>query len=124
MKTRLASLLFLAAALSTPAFASGKLESPVAVRVSQAGSHVERGTPRVAVYAHLGTPSRQLSPEVWAYDGYKADTDAVNDRGCDTLIISFVNHRVADLKLANRAAVQSIAAELKLNRARAIAAAR
>ena len=123
MKIRLASLLLLAAALSAPVFASEKNDTAVPVRVSNVGGYIERGAPRVAVFAHLGSPSRRLSSDVWAYDGFRADVASVNERGCDTLIITFVDNQVADLKLVNRPAARSIAADLKLAKARTVAAA-
>jgi hypothetical protein len=126
MKTRLSSVLILAAALSTSAFsplsAAPKTNSALGYSVSlltvtSAGyEQIARGATQTRVSQVMGSPFRELSPGVWAYHGYHADLDQANEQGCDTLIITFAHGKVADLKLVNQLAVERIAAVSKTNK--------
>ncbi|MEO7413887.1 MAG: hypothetical protein ABIZ81_11065 [Opitutaceae bacterium] len=83
---------------------------------SSPNTEIERGTTQMTVQRLLGTPQRQLSPEVWVYSGYHPvpsnDSHALS---CDRLIITFSAGRVVDLKIVNPAAVQVFAARLGVN---------
>lgn len=122
MKIRLASLLVLLAALSASAFAapsSATLAAPAAyaftVEIVRQGQHAEivRGTSQMTVCRLMGPAQRELSPNVWAFAGYHPHVKAGEDRGCDTLLITFTDGRVSELKIVNARAAQIIAAQLK-----------
>lgn len=55
----------------------------------------------------------ELSPDVWAYSGFRADLNLANDRDCTNLVIRFSQGKVVDLQLVNRPAVTIIVAGLK-----------
>jgi hypothetical protein len=123
MKSPTVSVILLAAALSvlalTPLSAASKNDFPVAFPVSaliatpQGGERIERGTTRAdATWALRRMPHQELSPDVWVYPGYHANLDAANDHGCGTLMVTFANDKVVDLKLVNKPAAAVIAANL------------
>lgn len=126
MKTRITSVLIFAAALSTSAFsplsAASKNDSligfPVStVTVASSGyEKIARGANRGTVSRVMGSPYRELSPDVWVYHGYHADLDLANEQGCGTLIITFAQGKVADLKLVNQSAADRIAANSSSNK--------
>ncbi|MBK8475819.1 MAG: hypothetical protein IPL39_05765 [Opitutaceae bacterium] len=69
---------------------------------------VEGNTPLVTVGVtqnkvrhHLGQPDRQIWPNVWIYGGFTADLVRARADGCNTLVVTFEQDRVADLKLIN-----------------------
>jgi hypothetical protein len=123
MKNNTVSVILLAAALSalalTPLSAASKIDVPVAFSVrtltarSEGGDQIERGTPRADVLWAMRQKARQeLSPDVWLYSGYRANLDLANKQDCTTLVITFANGKVVDLKLVNRPAAAAIAANL------------
>ncbi len=127
MKTRIASVLFLAAALSTSAFlplsaasqdnlAAGYSVSRINFPASNI-SHIERGTSMGIVSSLMGSPFRKVSPDVWVYLGYVADLDLANEQGCDIMVITFAQGKVADLKFVNEPAAKIIAANSTYKRA-------
>lgn len=122
MKTRLVSLLALLVALSASALAASDSATPAApaayafnVEVVRQGQHAEitRGTTQMTVRRLMGPAQRELSPNVWAFAGYRPNVKAGEDRGCDTLLITFTDGRVSELKIVNARATQIIAAQLK-----------
>jgi hypothetical protein len=117
MKNHTAFVLFLAAALSASVLsAAPKNESPIAyssVNISLGGDQIERGAPRGRVRALMGYPKQKLSGDVWLYQGFAADLPQANEQGCTTIIITFANNEVVDLKLVNDRAAAVIAANLK-----------
>jgi hypothetical protein len=121
MKTRIASVFILAAALSTSAFvplsAASKSNLPTGYSVgvinlsaSSGNEQIARGASQTAVRRFMGSPMRELSADVWAYRGFHANLDRANEEGCGTLIVTFTHGRVSDLKLVNQTAVGIIAA--------------
>ncbi len=125
MKARPSSVLILAAALSAsafaPLFASSKNDSPLAypistlIATSNGDMKVVRGTSIGDVSFALRYNARQeLSPNVWAYSGFHANLDLANDQECGTVVITFVNGQVSDMRLVNKPAAAAIAANLKL----------
>jgi hypothetical protein len=125
MKARPTSVLILAAALSAsafaPLFASSKNDSPraypigVLTATSGGGVKIERGSSMGDVSFALRYRVRQeLSPNVWAYTGFHANLDLANDQECGTVVITFVNGQVSDMRLVNKPAAAAIAANLKL----------
>lgn len=125
MKTRINSVLFLAATLSVSALVSLSAASnnsfPVAYPVynltasAQGGEQISRGTSRGDVAWAMRFKSRQeLSPDIWVYSGYHADLDLANQQDCGTLVITFANNKVADMQLVNKPATVIIASNLKV----------
>ena len=125
MKARPSSVLLLAAALSAsafaPLFASSKNDSPraypigVLTAASNGDMKVVRGASMGDVsYALRYKVRQELSPNVWAYSGFHANLDLANDQECGTVVITFVNGQVSDMRLVNKPAVAAIAANLKL----------
>ena len=61
----------------------------------------------------LGSPCRELSPDVWIYYHYHADLALANEQACDIVVITFSRGKVADLKLVNQSAARYLAAKVK-----------
>ena len=128
MKTRINSVLILAATLSVsaliPLSAASNNSSPAAFPVKtltasvHGGEQIERGTPRGFVAWAMRLKSHEeLTPDVWVYTGYHADLDQANQQDCGTLVITFANDKVVDLQLVNKPAAAFIAANLKNSQA-------
>ncbi len=125
MNTRLASACILSALVafaSVPARAATANDAPIIFSIhtlsatSNGGIRIERGMDRGDVsWAMKYKSHEELSPDVWVFTGYRADLDLANQRGCDKVVITFVNNKVADLQLVNRPAVGVIAARLRAN---------
>jgi hypothetical protein len=125
MNTRNVSALFVAAALlasaSVPLFATPpQVDIPTAFTVqtlianSNGDMKVVRGMDRGDVAFAMKYKAREeLAPDVWAYTGYHSDLKLVATRECNTIVITFVNGKVADLQLVNKPAVRVIALRLK-----------
>ena len=119
MKTRLAFLLAIALTASFNASAaSPATSSPIAFDVAKVNQpnnvenvHLQRGDTLMTARRLLGAPHRQLSANVWVYYGFHPET--ANALGCDTLVVTFAQNKVSDLKIVNERAVQVIAANLK-----------
>ena len=135
MKTRIASVLILAAALSTSAFvplsAASKDNRPVAYAVgtvyldaSRGLDEIAHGTSKAAVLQLIGSPRQALTSDVWVYRGFRANLDAADTRDCSTLVITFTRGEVASLKLMNQAAVGIIAMQSNPKAAERYASAR
>ena len=123
MKSPTASVILLAAALNvlalTPLSADSKYELPIMFSVRtltatvEGGESIQRGTTRSYVSSTMRRKVRkELSPDVWVYPGYKANHDLANAQRCETLVITFADDKVIDLKLVNGPAVAAIAAYL------------
>lgn len=132
MKTRL--LLLLALAASVPSFAetprpavslahehSANVPSAFVVgkvNVSD-NTNLERGATEMTVRRLLGSPVKELSPDVWIYSGFQPDVpEHTQSYGCDNLLVTFADGKVVDLKMVNLRATEVIAANL--NRAGAV----
>jgi hypothetical protein len=117
MKASLVSSLLLIVALATfPASAAANTTTAYAFPVSHVTSQqmqVTVGSSKLTVRRVLGAPDRRLSPDVHVYRNFHANQDLANDFGCDSMIITFADGKVADLKFANLRAVKVIAANLK-----------
>lgn len=131
MKTNIYSVLLLAAALSASALvplsaASNKdpaIGFPVTtVKVNQSQDEIRRGTPIMTVLRLMGTLNQELTPDVWICHGFRADNlEMANEQGCDILVITFADGKVADLKLVNQRAAVVIASNLKFKSVEAYA---
>ena len=120
------SVLILAAALSTaallPLSAAEKNTHPIGYRVnmltlaSDGYLPIASGTARSTVERKMGSPFREISPDVWLYHNYRADLDLANEQGCDTLVVTFAHDRIVDLKLVNLRGAEIIAASLEHKR--------
>jgi hypothetical protein len=131
MKTRVPSVLLLAAALSMSALVplsaapapQGVVPMIYTVRsVNHNGHLIARGTTALTVLRWLGTPRQTLSSDTWIYHGYKADFAPANDQQCGTLMVTVVRGEVTDIKLVNDHAAELIAAHVKVKAAGMIAA--
>jgi hypothetical protein len=125
MNARPVHVLILAAALcasgSAQLFAASQNEIPASFTVrtlvvaSNGDMKVERGMSRGDVAFALRYKAREeLSPDVWAYSGYHADSTLADARQCGTVVITFAQDRVVDLQLVNKPAFAVIAANAKL----------
>ena len=123
MKTRIPSVLILAAALSVSALIplsaapapQGVVPMAYSVRsVNHHGHLIARGTTALTVLRWLGTPRQTLSSDTWIYHGYRADFAPANDQQCGTLILTVVRGEVTDIKLVNDRAAKVIAANGKV----------
>lgn len=120
MKTRFATLLSLLLVLATAAHAAPAKspQSPYGFNVDAVRlpyqAELTDGATQLTVLMRLGTPQRKLSPDVWVYPGfYPAVPEGQSDRGCDTLVVTFTDGRVTDLKIMNHSATVVVAANLK-----------
>jgi len=117
MNARFITVLFLAAALGTPAFtATANSTTPMGFRVKEVTSPyhapIARGATEWMVRETLGVPTKCITPAVWLYYGFHANQELPNDPGCKILMISYANGRVADLKLINPTGAEVIATNL------------
>jgi len=81
--------------------------------IDRDGQIVLRDTaPESAVRECLGEPER-LSDNVWAYPGFCGMSENADRHGCDTVLISFHDHRVDAIALVNDRAMRLTAAQLK-----------
>jgi len=131
MKTRIPSLLVLVAALSASALSAASKDTPaIAYSVSDVTSassgfeKISLGATQATVERILGSHRHELSPDVWVYHNYHADLALANDQGCDTVVITFAQGKVTDLKLVNHPAAMVLAANGKVQSIRMIAAAK
>ena len=125
MKTRLSSLLLLAATLApfalTPALAAPQAKpaaSHAVTSVERLGSAaVTRGTLLLEVERSLGAPRRKLSETVWIYRNFSGGSAQAPDDDCSTLVVTFTNGKVSDLQLVNDRAeiIFAARAEAKAN---------
>ncbi|HEX2852937.1 MAG TPA: hypothetical protein VHO24_06845 [Opitutaceae bacterium] len=121
MKTRIASLLVLAATLSTLAFAPAASAAtnkaaygfPISQVVRFDNSEIARGTSEMTVLRLLGSAPEKLSPNVWVYRGFHPKTDVTAGNDCNKLVVTFTDGKVSDLKIVNDSAVRVIAANAK-----------
>jgi hypothetical protein len=128
MKTNLASLLRSAAlasallvapavvlAQNTAAASTDRAAELLAMRgaipVKNAGPYVEVGTYRLQVSAKLGDPSAKLSDGTWLYSNIVAD----ESNAAGTLVVSFKQNRVSELKLVTPAVAMAMATPAKAN---------
>jgi outer membrane protein assembly factor BamE (lipoprotein component of BamABCDE complex) len=123
MNARIASLLVLAAALSASALSAASKDtlaiaySVNAVTSASSGHEkISLGATQGTVLRVLGAPSLEMSPTAWAYYNYHADLALANEQGCDTVVITFAQGKVADLKLVNHLAAVFLAANGKVKR--------
>ena len=125
MRTRLARVLVIAAALSATAsvpLSAAEKTSPLAFKVSTvtvaaAGyDRIAPGATRSEVLHRMGEPFRELSYDVWVYTGYRADLNAADALDCNILVITFAHDAIASLELVNQQANRIIAAGAKVDR--------
>lgn len=124
MKTRSASSLALLAALA--AFIVAPLSAaPAAVERSYRVTTVERhnepivvhGTTTLTVRQLLGAATRKLDANTWVYENFQPARDLPAAEQCRTLLLTFSQGRVTEIKLVNDAAEKSLAAQLRLKSA-------
>lgn len=93
------------------ATAGADATTPRAYNVAAAGPYVERGTACVQVLAKLGTPTRQVSPELWIYRGFGPVGTGKAGTNCRLLVVFFRDGWVSDLKLANAPGAEFLVAQ-------------
>jgi hypothetical protein len=124
MNTRPLSTLFLAAALcvcvSAHAFASSG-SAPVSYSIrsvtvtSNGDIRIVRGMDWQDVSFAMKYKNRlELAPDIWAFSGFGANYEPANQQGCETVVIRFVQGKVADLKLVNQASMAVLTAGLRI----------
>ena len=117
MKLLLTSALLLATVLNTTVLsAASAITKMVAVPVTQVtdeGTQIRRGTSDITVKSALGEPDQRLSPEVWVYYNFHSNQNLAKSLGCNTLMVTIENGKVADLKLLSRTGVQVVARNLQ-----------
>jgi len=74
---------------------------------------ITAGTARKTVVSLLGKPRQALTPDVFVYDNCEPDQSVARVRGCRTLVVTFSQDKVADLKFVNSAAATIIASNLR-----------
>jgi hypothetical protein len=70
---------------------------------------ISTGASKTAVLSWLGKPAQELSSNVFLYDNCAPDQSVALERGCNTLVITFAEGKVADLKFVNGSAKMVIA---------------
>jgi len=106
MRARLSLLIVLPGALALSLAPCGA-EIPPVVAAAEATEFLEisarygLGTTRGVVLLALGSPSVELSPNVWVYQNYRPSDPAPRRQGFDTLVMVFEEDRVARLRLVN-----------------------
>lgn len=122
MKTKIASLFALLVALSSSVLAASSSATAAASApfgfnlgkiVQPNNDEIARGATEMTVLRVMGTAMSKLAPNVWVYYGYHPVVADGQDRGCDTLLITFADGKVSDLKLVNARATAVIATNLK-----------
>jgi hypothetical protein len=116
MKTH-ATVALLLAALTTAAvsqtFAAPAAKTahahPVGAVERSSSTTIVRGSSVIAVYQALGAPAEKQGSDVWVYRGFNAGTAQSRDDDCDTLMITWVDGRVSDLRLVNDRALVVLA---------------
>lgn len=71
---------------------------------------VRLGTVRRDVESLIGAPGDRLSRDVWVYWNFKTTDEDTNRRGYDTLLITFVDDRVVNLKVVSSGPVKQFLA--------------
>jgi hypothetical protein len=120
MKTNSTSVLALVTVVSALALAPYSAASagadPFGVAISQVAcgrnAEVTRGATKMTVLRLLGAGYRALSRDVWVYPNHHADSRTANARECDSLVLTFADGKVTDLKVVNHRGVALIAASL------------
>lgn len=108
MKTRILFLLA-AAFLAAPGFVARASDSTPVVAYSAEQSApvgllseaIRRGSSRHEVLTKIGSPGTRLASNVWVYWNYRSNNLAAERRGLDTLILTFSDDRVTDMKIVN-----------------------
>jgi hypothetical protein len=120
MKTKLASILVLAAALcasfSASLSAAPKTAQAHAVRVRTVdadGWEISRGMSAKTLVNRFGAPDTKLSENVWVYHRFVAVPNHPQTRECKTLVVTFVEGVVSDLHLVNDRAQAIITARVQ-----------
>lgn len=70
------------------------------------------GMTEAEVRKALGQP-KVLAGNVWAYSKFDSESEDARQHGCDTVLISFQNHRVATLALVNDRALNFAGIQLR-----------
>jgi hypothetical protein len=127
MKTHISILVFatlLAAASSLAAASKSPSAFVHSVRsVEHRDYTIVRGDASSLVLEALGAPARKLDGNVWIYPGFNAGAAQSKDDDCSTLMVTFTNGRVSDLKLVNDRAVAVIARRIEAGKAAGLVAA-
>lgn len=74
---------------------------------------VEPGMPNFQVRRALGEPHRKLDADTWIYERFSATDWKIDTGDCTTLVITFTQGLVSELRLVNDRAAKIIAANLE-----------
>jgi hypothetical protein len=110
------SLITVSASASTDTLAKG-MSATGYLSVKAAGPYVEVGSYRIWVSSHLGSPSAVLPNGDWSYRGFSVDGSSANG----TLVVSFANGRVSQLRLVTPEYLAALRAAPKAGATMAIA---
>ena len=122
MKTRVSSILALVAAFAaftavSSAFAAPQTKTAYAHPVGSVERYgttlVARGYAMHHVERSLGAPQLKLSADVWAFRNFNGGYEQSPDDDCTTLLVTFTNGKVTDLKLVNERAEKIYVAQLR-----------
>ncbi|HUJ44383.1 MAG TPA: hypothetical protein VLW52_12345 [Opitutaceae bacterium] len=123
MKTRILSVIVFVAALG--GFPAGPLPAAPQKPASKAYSVqavtrdgatvVKVGSADSTVCRWLGEPSRRLGDDLWVYFHFAGSREEAREAGCSTLLLTFANGRVADIKLINEGALGVIVAQTNVH---------
>jgi len=110
----LASLLSALAGSSLPAAPAEVPARAVRINAVEQSNRilVEPGTTEFTVRRLLGEPRHKLNPDNWVYDRFFPSDSKVAADDCSTLLVTFAQGKVAELKLVNERAVKVITASL------------
>ena len=118
MKALFVSKILIAAVLSTSALSSVSVAADRAIaypvgRVTASSEEIMRGDSRLEVRRLMGAPDRRLSSNVWIYFKHHApNTPQVARDNCRTLMVTFTDNRVSDLKIVNARALKIYTAQV------------
>lgn len=74
---------------------------------------IRAGATETALKAVLGEPAERLSADIWVYYNFHSTHQLAKNLGCNTLMVTMENGKVASLKLLSRSTVQVVARNLR-----------
>ena len=116
MKTLITSLLLATALVPAVLSAASANSTRYAIPVEQVTAddmQIRTGATETAVKAALGEPLERLSADIWVYYNFHSNHQLAKNLGCNTLMVTLENGKVASLKLLSRNSVQIVARNLR-----------
>ena len=101
----------------SPLFAADDFSPLIAFPKSQdypgAPPYIQRGMKHKEVYRLAQTPFERITPDIWAFRGFKSNDEVANRQGFDTLVVFFHEDRVIDMKLVSWRTLKELVAQRK-----------